>query len=409
MKEIGIYIHIPFCIKKCEYCDFVSYCNKKEYVPQYINALKKEIKNNINKEYKITTIYIGGGTPSSIEENYIADIIETIKLNMNEENLKDFENIEVTIEVNPGTVNKEKLQVYKKIGINRLSIGLQSTDDVILKEIGRIHNYEQFLDTYKWAEEAGFENINVDLMLGLPGQDIEILKNSLENVVNLKPEPKHISVYSLIVEENTKIEQRIGSGELSLPDDEEERRQYHYMKNFLELNGYKHYEISNFAKPGFESKHNMNCWEQKQYVGFGVAAHSYVNGVRYANTTDLKEYLNVDKSKKNRNVESMENKIKNENKIGKENEKVGFKNVRIIEEIQNKLDREKEFMMLGLRKLDGISISKFEQKFEENPIYLFRNELQKLVEEDLLEVDLDDIKLTSKGLDLANLVWEEFV
>ena len=246
-------------------------------------------------------------------------------------------------------------------------------------------------------------------MLGLPGQDIGILKNSLENVVNLKPEPKHISVYSLIVEENTKIEQRIDSGELSLPDDEEERRQYHYMKNFLELNGYKHYEISNFAKPGFESKHNMNCWEQKQYVGFGVAAHSYVNGVRYANTTDLKEYLNVDKSKKNGNVESMENKIKNENKIGKENEKVGFKKVRIIEEIQNKLDMEKEFMMLGLRKLDGISISKFEQKFGENPIYLFRNELQKLVEEDLLEVDLDDIKLTSKGLDLANLVWEEFV
>ena len=319
------------------------------------------------------------------------------------------EKIEITIEVNPGTTTKNNLQMYKNCGINRLSIGLQSTDDDILKKIGRIHNYEQFLDTYKWAEEAGFENINVDLMLGLPGQDIGILKNSLENIVNLKPEPKHISVYSLIVEENTKIEQRIDSGELSLPDDEEERRQYHYMKNFLELNGYKHYEISNFAKPGFESKHNMNCWEQKQYVGFGVAAHSYVNGVRYANTTDLKEYLNVDKSKKNRNVESMENKIKNENKIGKENEKVGFKKVRIIEEIQNKLDMEKEFMMLGLRKLDGISISKFEQKFGENPIYLFRNELQKLVEEDLLEVDLDDIKLTIKGLDLANLVWEEFV
>ena len=319
------------------------------------------------------------------------------------------EEIEITNEVNPGTTTKNNLQMYKNCGINRLSIGLQSTDDDILKEIGRIYNYEQFLDTYKWAEEAGFENINVDLMLGLPGQDIEILKNSLENVVNLKPEPKHISVYSLIVEENTKIEQRIGSGELSLPDDEEERRQYHYMKNFLELNGYKHYEISNFAKPGFESKHNMNCWEQKQYVGFGVAAHSYVNGVRYANASNLKEYLNVDKSKKNRNIESMENKIKNENKIGKENEKVGFKNVRIIEEIQNKLDMEKEFMMLGLRKLDGISISKFEQKFGENPIYLFRNELQKLVEEDLLEVDLDDIKLTSKGLDLANLVWEEFV
>lgn len=427
--ELGIYVHIPFCVKKCDYCDFISYSNCFDMQERYVEKLLEEIEENKNllRNNFISTIYIGGGTPSAIKPELIKKILDKIydvagieieknkgtsnggKKVIGNEMPDKKEKIEITIEVNPGTTTKNNLQMYKNCGINRLSIGLQSTDDAILKKIGRIHNYEQFLDTYKWAEEAGFENINVDLMLGLPGQDIGILKNSLENVVNLKPEPKHISVYSLIVEENTKIEQRIDSGELSLPDDEEERRQYHYMKNFLELNGYKHYEISNFAKPGFESKHNMNCWEQKQYVGFGVAAHSYVNGVRYANTTDLKEYLNVDKSKKNRNVESMENKIKNENKIGKENEKVGFKNVRIIEEIQNKLDMEKEFMMLGLRKLDGISISKFEQKFGENPIYLFRNELQKLVEEDLLEVDLDDIKLTSKGLDLANLVWEQFV
>lgn len=427
--ELGIYVHIPFCVKKCDYCDFISYSNCFDMQERYVEKLLEEIEENKNllRNNFISTIYIGGGTPSAIKPELIKKILDKIydvagieieknkgtsnggKKVIGNEMPDKKEKIEITIEVNPGTTTKNNLQMYKNCGINRLSIGLQSTDDDILKKIGRIHNYEQFLDTYKWAEEAGFENINVDLMLGLPGQDIGILKNSLENVVNLKPEPKHISVYSLIVEENTKIEQRIDSGELSLPDDEEERRQYHYMKNFLELNGYKHYEISNFAKPGFESKHNMNCWEQKQYVGFGVAASSYVNGVRYANTTDLKEYLNVDKSKKNRNVESMENNIKNENKIGKENEKVGFKNVKIIEEIQNKLDMEKEFMMLGLRKLDGISISKFEQKFGENPIYLFRNELQKLVEEDLLEVNLDDIKLTSKGLDLANLVWEEFV
>lgn len=427
--ELGIYVHIPFCVKKCDYCDFISYSNCFDMQERYVEKLLEEIEENKNllRNNFISTIYIGGGTPSAIKPELIKKILDKIydvaeieieknkgtsnggKKVIGNEMPDKKEKIEITIEVNPGTTTKNNLQMYKNCGINRLSIGLQSTDDDILKKIGRIHNYEQFLDTYKWAEEAEFENINVDLMLGLPGQDIGILKNSLENVVNLKPEPKHISVYSLIVEENTKIEQRIDSGELSLPDDEEERRQYHYMKNFLELNGYKHYEISNFAKPGFESKHNMNCWEQKQYVGFGVVAHSYVNGVRYANTTDLKEYLNVDKSKKNGNVKSMENKIKNENKIGKENEKVGFKNVRIIEEIQNKLDMEKEFMMLGLRKLDGISISKFEQKFGENPIYLFRNELQKLVEEDLLEVDLDDIKLTSKGLDLANLVWEEFV
>ena len=390
--ELGIYVHIPFCIKKCDYCDFISYSNCFDMQERYVEKLLEEIEENKNllRNNFISTIYIGGGTPSAINPELIKEILDKIYLAAE---IEEKNEVEITIEVNPGTTTKNNLQMYRNCGINRLSIGLQSTDDAILKEIGRIHNYEQFLDTYKWAGEAGFENINVDLMLGLPGQDIEILKNSLENVVNLKPKPKHISVYSLIVEEETKIEQRIDSGELSLPDDEEERRQYHYMKNFLELNEYKHYEISNFAKPGFESKHNMNCWEQKQYVGFGIAAHSYVDGVRYSNTTDLKEYLNVNDNESGDNL--------------KEEEK--FNTIKTIEETQNKLDMEKEFMMLGLRKLDGVSISKFEQKFGENPIYLFRNELQKLVEEDLLEVDLDDIKLTSKGLDLANLVWEEFV
>ena len=394
--ELGIYVHIPLCVKKCDYCDFISYSNCFDMQERYVEKLLKEIEenNDLLKNNFISTIYIGGGTPSAINPELIKKILDKIYDVAGMENENE---VEITIEVNPGATTKNNLQMYRNCGINRLSIGLQSTDDTILKEIGRIHNYNQFLDTYKWAEEAGFENINVDLMLGLPGQDIEILKTSLENVVNLKPTPKHISVYSLIVEEGTKIEQRIDSGELSLPDDEEERRQYHYMKNFLELNGYKHYEISNFAKSGFESKHNMNCWEQKQYIGFGVAAHSYVNGVRYANTSDLREYLNVNINKENEDVNSN---LKSEK---------SFKTIKIIEEVQNKLDMEKEFMMLGLRKLDGVSISKFEQKFEENPIYLFRNELQKLVEEDLLEVDLDDIKLTSKGLDLANLVWEEFV
>lgn len=398
--ELGIYIHIPFCVKKCDYCDFISYSNCFDMQEKYVEKLLEEIEENkdLLKNNFISTIYIGGGTPSAIKSELIKKILDKIY----DVSGIDKEKVEITIEVNPGTTTKSNLQMYRDCGINRLSIGLQSTDDAMLKEIGRIHNYNQFLDTYKWAGEAGFENINVDLMLGLPGQDIEILKNSLENVINLKPTANHISVYSLIVEEGTKIEKRIDSGEVNLPDDEEERKQYHYMKNFLELNGYKHYEISNFAKPGFESKHNMNCWGQKQYVGFGVAAHSYVNGVRYANTSDLKEYLNVD------NAKNVENDMKNDFEVNFEN-KNGFATIKTIEEIQNKLDMEKEFMMLGLRKLDGVSISKFEQKFGENPIYLFRNELQKLVEEDLLEIDLDDIKLTSKGLDLANLVWEEFV
>ena len=387
--ELGIYIHIPFCIKKCDYCDFISYTNCYDLQEKYVKKLIEEIEENrdLLKNNFISTIYIGGGTPSSIKPEFIKKILDKIYEICEISQISEKIKIETTIEVNPGTTTRNNLQLYKNCGINRLSIGLQSTNDTILETIGRIHNYKQFLDTYKWAKEAGFKNINVDLMLGLPGQDIETLKESLENIVNLQPMPNHISVYSLIVEEGTKIEQNINLGKLKLPDDEEERKQYHYTKNYLELNGYKHYEISNFAKPGFESKHNMNCWKQKQYVGFGVAAHSYVNGIRYANTTDLKEYFNIKENPKEKN----------------------FKKIKTVEEKQNKFDMEKEFMMLGLRKLEGISISKFEEKFGENPIYLFRNELQKLVEENLLEVDLDDIRLTNKGLDFANLVWEEFV
>ena len=375
MKEIGIYIHIPFCIKKCEYCDFVSYCNKKEYVPQYINALKKEIKNNINKEYKITTIYIGGGTPSSIEENYIADIIETIKLNMNDEDLKDFENIEVTIEVNPGTVNKEKLQVYKKIGINRLSIGLQETHNELLKSIGRIHTYEEFIKTYKLARKIGFNNINIDLMIALPNQTIRDIKENLEKITKLNPE--HISVYSLILEEGTPFYNKYNENKIKLPDEELERNMYWYVKNTLENNGYMHYEISNFSKKGFESKHNMNCWNQEEYLGFGVAAHSYNNRIRYSNTNSIEEY------------------IKGSNKI--------------IHEEQTLEDMQKEYMLLGLRKIEGINIQKFKNKFAQNPIFIFKEQLNKLVDEELIIVDGNEIKLTNKGLDLANIVWEEFV
>lgn len=375
MKEIGIYIHIPFCIKKCEYCDFVSYCNKEKYVPQYINALKKEIKNNINKEYKITTIYIGGGTPSSIEENYIADIIETIKLNMNDENLKEFKNVEVTIEVNPGTVTEKKLKTYKEIGINRLSIGLQETHDELLKSIGRIHTYEEFLKTYNLARKIGFNNINVDLIIALPNQTIQDIKENLEKIIKLNPE--HISVYSLILEEGTPFYNKYNENKIKLPDEELERNMYWYVKNTLENNGYVHYEISNFSKKGFESKHNMNCWNQEEYLGFGVAAHSYNNKTRYSNTNSIEEY------------------IKGSNKI--------------IHEEQTLEDMQKEYMLLGLRKIEGINIQKFKNKFAQNPIFIFKEQLSKLVDEELIVIDENEIKLTNKGLDLANIVWEEFV
>lgn len=377
--ELGIYIHIPFCVKKCEYCDFISYPNKLELQEEYVKKLIGEIEDNkyLLKNSNVTTIYIGGGTPSIINPVFIKNILYKI---YEISNIKDKNNIEITIEVNPGTTTKNNLQMYRSCGINRLSIGLQSTNNELLKTIGRIHNYEEFFNTYKWAVEAKFCNINVDLMLGLPNQSILDIKKSLQNIVTLKPSPKHISVYSLIVEEDTKIEQRINSGELKLPEEDEERRQYHYVKNFLELNGYNHYEISNFAVSGYESKHNMNCWEQKQYVGIGLAAHSYIKGCRYSNTCDLEKYLNS-----------------------------RSKDVKVIQEEQNFEDMKKEYMLLGLRKIDGISINRFKEKFGENPIYIFRNELQKLVGEGLIVVDLDNIKLTNKGLDLANLVWEEFV
>lgn len=377
MKEIGIYIHIPFCIKKCNYCDFTSYANCS-FIEKYIQAVSKEIEQEQEREeYIVTTIYIGGGTPSSIDAKYIGDVFNKLK-----EKFSIKENAEITIEINPGTVNTEKLTKYKEYGINRLSIGLQETDNELLKMLGRIHTYEEFLNAYNIAKNVGFDNINVDLMIGLPNQNLENIKKSLENVINLKP--KHISVYSLIVEEGTAIYKEIESGRLNLPHEELEREQYWYVKNTLEKNGYIHYEISNFAKNGFESKHNMNCWEQKEYLGFGLAAHSYINKLRYSNLENLKEY-----------IQSIE--------CGQ------YENNRIINEEQDTESEQKEFMLLGLRKLDGVSIQQFKLKFNTNPLFKFKKELNKLANEELIVVDGDDIKLSSKGLDLANVVWEEFV
>ncbi len=381
MKELGIYVHIPFCKQKCYYCDFVSYSNKQEKVKEYVECLKTEIQEEAfkhkNDEYEVTTVYIGGGTPSFIDPLYIEEILKLIK-----ENYKVAKNPEITIEVNPGTVDKLKFETYKKIGINRISIGLQAVQNSLLKQIGRIHTYEEFEKCYKTAEKVGFTNINVDLMLALPEQTIEDLKESLNKVIKLGP--KHISLYSLILEEGTKLEKMVNENKVKLPEDELERTMYWETKHILEKNGYNHYEISNFAKKGYESKHNMNCWKQKEYFGFGVAAHSYIKNKRYCNTSNLEDYI---KNIKNKELERN----------------------RQVCEIQTPQDEEKEFMILGLRTIKGVSIQDFKSKFGKNPIFLFRKELGKLVEEDLIQIDLDEISLTEKGLDLANLVWEEFV
>lgn len=381
LNELGIYIHIPFCKQKCYYCDFVSYSNKCSEVKEYIESLKKEIEEFDFSNYKVTSIYIGGGTPSYIDSIYIVKILSELKEKL-KCNLIEFKDIEITIEVNPGTVDTKKLNDYKKSGINRLSIGLQSTKNDILKKIGRIHTYQEFLEIYKLARETGFKNINIDLMIGIPGQKIGDLKNTLQDIIKLEPE--HISVYSLIIEENTPIEKMLENGEIKLPDEDLERNMYWYVKNTLELNGYNHYEISNFAKLGKESRHNLNCWNQEEYIGFGVAAHSYLNGIRFSNAISVEEYIqNIKNNRKDENIQ--------------------------IEEKQSLEDKKNEFMMLGFRKIQGVDIARFKEKFIDNPIFLYRENLNKLVEEGLIEVDLNHIKLTNKGIDLANLVFEEFV
>ena len=385
-KELGIYIHIPFCKQKCYYCDFVSFSNKEEYIEKYVETLKREIDGYDLSNYNITTIYIGGGTPSRIPSEKIQEILEKIRQKISK-NQTRWEDIEITIELNPRTVDEEKIKKYKKIGINRLSIGLQSTNNKLLKEIGRIHTFEDFKDTYNTVKKVGFENINVDLMIGLPNQTISDVKDLLNEIIKLNP--THVSVYSLIVEENTKMEKLINNKELQLPDEELERQMYWYVKNTLELNGYNHYEISNFAKKGKESKHNLNCWEQKEYIGLGLAAYSYLNGVRYGNTSDIEKYINVQDFFNRSELEES--------------------GIRIVDEVQSLEDKRKEYMLLGLRKIDGVSIQKFKEKFVENPIFLFRKELEKLVNEKLITIDGDCIRLTNKGLDLANIVWEEFV
>ena len=379
MKNIGIYVHIPFCKKKCDYCDFISFSGAENMFQDYIEACILDIKSTAQecKELSVDTVYFGGGTPSYIESQNIVRILEEIR-----KNFLVLDNAEITIELNPGTVNYQKLVDYKNAGINRLSIGLQSTHDRLLSLIGRIHQYHDFLETYQMARDIGFENINVDLMLGLPTQTLDEIVSSVREVISLKPE--HISLYSFILEEGTAFFEKVKNGELELTEEKLERHMYWRTKQLLEQAGYGHYEISNFAKHGYESHHNLNCWNQHEYLGFGMAAHSYLAGKRFSRITNLEKYItNIKNNEFDKNI--------------------------MIEEEQDRESKAKEYMMLGFRKLSGISISEFERKFEINPLFYFRFEISKLEEEGLIEVDLDDIRLTKKGLDLANLVFEEFV
>ena len=378
MEELGIYIHIPFCKQKCFYCDFCSFANKNEMQEKYVEAVINEIKNITHKEkYAVTTIYFGGGTPSILYPEYIKNILQEI-----ESSFEILDDAEITIEINPGTVNEEKLKKYKEYGINRLSIGLQSANDKILKKIGRIHDYKQFEETFFYARKCGFKNINVDLMIGLPTQTIEDVKQTLEKIIQKNPE--HISVYSLIIEEGTIIEKLINENKLQLPNEETERIMYWTVVNELKENGYNQYEISNFSKKTYESRHNTNCWKQKQYIGLGTSAHSYLNKKRYSNTNNIEEYI--------KNIQ--------ENNISK--------NITIHEE-QTEESTMNEYMLLGLRMIQGININEFKQKFKTDPTVKYKEILEKLQKENLIQITKTSIKLTKQGIDFGNIVWEEFI
>lgn len=378
MEELGIYIHIPFCKQKCFYCDFCSFANKNEMQEKYVETVINEIKNITHKEkYTVTTIYLGGGTPSILNPEYIKNILQEIK-----SSFKILDDAEITIEINPGTVNEEKLKRYKEYGINRLSIGLQSANDKILKNIGRIHDYKQFEETFFFARKCGFKNINVDLMIGLPTQAIEDVKQTLEKIIQKNPE--HISVYSLIIEEGTTIEKLINENKLQLPDEETERIMYWTVVNELKENGYNQYEISNFSKKTYESKHNTNCWKQKQYIGLGTSAHSYLNKKRYSNTNNIEEYIkNIQESNISKNI--------------------------TIHEEQTEESTMNEYMLLGLRMIQGININEFKQKFKIDPTIKYKEILEKLQKENLIQISKTSIKLTKQGIDFGNIVWEEFI
>ena len=397
MKDIGLYIHIPFCKKKCNYCDFVSFANSEEKIEEYINCLIceiKEVAENVKFQFQqkkgdlvnVRSIYLGGGTPSYIDSKYIKQILNTIR------NSYDFvmaglidkqeQFPEITIEINPGTVTEEKLKDYKYSGVNRISIGMQATQNRLLTQLGRIHSYQEFKTTYLLARKIGFNNINIDFMIGLPNQTIENIKESLQKIKKLNPE--HVSVYSLIVEENTILSKQIEEGTLKLLEENKEREMYWTVKNFLEENGYNHYEISNFAKPNRESRHNMDCWNQKEYFGFGVAAHSYVDNIRFSNITDLNSYI--------------------ENYKHNEPEK-NF----VFHEKENYLDTMKEYLLLGFRKIKGVSKKDFENKFQLPIESIFKLELEELKEKGLILENEDTYYLSDKGIDFANLVFEKFV
>lgn len=377
-KQLGVYIHIPFCKSKCAYCDFLSGPSNDKMKEEYVEALIRQIKvyAYLAQVYQVRTIYIGGGTPSSIAAKDIQRILNTVYSVFD---IQPNSCIEITMEANPGTLTEEKLLIYKKSGINRLSIGLQSTNDDELRLLGRIHTYQEFVENYQLARACGYDNINIDLMSALPGQTIESWEKTVTRVIELNPE--HISAYSLIIEEGTPFYERYEDGE-GLPTEEEDRQMYHITKNLLRKAGYERYEISNYAKPGYESRHNSSYWERIDYIGFGLGASSCINNTRFHNEDNLQVFIENDYTQE----------------LGKK-------------EVQELSVREQmeEFMFLGLRMMKGVDLGAFDEEFHVDFDRIYGKKVEELIHEDLLCKQGNKVKLTERGIDLSNYVMSEFL
>ncbi len=381
-----LYVHIPFCVKKCNYCDFLSMPADDTVKKQYVQALKNEIGYYAESlPEKLETIYFGGGTPSVLMPEQLTELLDLIRSKFDV-----CPDAEITIEINPATMEYNGLHKLRKAGFNRLSIGLQSVQNDKLLLLGRIHTYEQFLHIYSDARKAGFQNINIDCMSALPGQFLEEYTEGLHNIISLNPE--HISSYSLILEENTPFYEQYANHKELLPDEETDRAMYHETKRILQAAGYYRYEISNYAKAGFESKHNSGYWERVPYLGVGLGASSFIRGYRTRNIGDLKQYISLWTLTKEPVNEDL------------------YQQYDEIEQI-SKEDAMAEFFFLGLRMSRGVSLQQFEAQFGCSAFERFSKELQELEKEKLILVDRnqDRIALTEFGMDVSNWVFEKFI
>jgi len=376
--ELGLYLHFPYCISKCPYCDFNSYQLKEDnQISSYISALYQEIAAYSQKLKKsnIKTIYLGGGTPTILSGTQIFNILEFCK-----ENFMVDKDAEITIEANPGTVDSEKIKLLIDSGINRLSLGAQSFNNRFLKKLGRIHNTQEIIDSYYLAREAGFKNINIDIMFALPDQTTEDLQVTLKKAVSLKSD--HLSLYNLTIKPGTEYYKEYKRGKLKLPTEDEEYDMFNWAINYLEENGFENYEISNFARPHNRSKHNLIYWQNKPYLGVGAGAYSFIRGYRYMNYEEPARYI--------KEVTSGKSPIDN-------GEKLSLRK-RMIETI-----------ILGLRTKDGVIYKKFKTRFKIDLNNTFHKQIKKLVNLGLLQRDDNRIKLTRKGIFLADTVFREFV